>query len=240
MPSRAEVSPQRVKMQRCAEWMSIAQPEAGSQSAHHRSAADSVKPARRHWNAGLLSLQPQRMREPTKGSHGYQSNHLGPGRHGRQALHPRPARDGGNPARPHGHRRQPRAHPLRLPLPPARRPRRRARVCRLPNRPRLSSTVTIRRRSLAPLAGPRRTTNDASARSIGRSAYLSIWSFAVFGGLRGQVGGVLAGFAALRANPTDNPETPARAASGNARTRKLQLSMTWRILGICSSPISWI
>jgi hypothetical protein len=58
-----------------------------------------------------------------------------------------------------------------------------------------------------------------------RSGLFSIWNFAVFGGLRGQVGGVLAGFDAFRANPTENTETPARAASGNARTRKLQFSI---------------
>jgi len=54
------------------------------------------------------------------------------------------------------------------------------------------------------------------------------WSFAVFGGLRGQVGGVLAGFAGFRANSTENPEAPARATSDRARTLKLQSEDTRR------------
>ncbi|MBK1632251.1 hypothetical protein CKO31_16195 [Thiohalocapsa halophila] len=49
------------------------------------------------------------------------------------------------------------------------------------------------------------------------------WSFAVFGGLREQVGGVLAGFAGFRANPAENPEALARATSDCGGTLKLQI-----------------
>jgi len=85
----------------------------------------------------------------------------------------------------------------------------------------------MKRRGTSPIdavIGTRRA--RATPRRINKFVF---WSFAVLGGLRRQVGGVLAGFAGFRANPTENAEALARATSGGDGTLKLQFVLIYHM-----------
>jgi hypothetical protein len=76
---------------------------------------------------------------------------------------------------------------------------------------------------IASVAGGAQWNLNPACQHPGLVANLRTWSFAVIGGLCGQVGGVFAGFDRFRANPTKNPEALARATSGGGGRLKLQL-----------------